>query len=409
MPKAVFLTLPLHGHINPALPLVRELVGRGHAVTCFATPRFAPALGESGASYQPYANAFLADLSDLPGQTDELSWLLMRTADEVLGAMLADIRAAQPDYVITDSVAPWGQWIGRILRVPVVTSISTFAMNRHMMRYAVAHGIRPKSAGRLWTKLRHIGRAYRLRRSLCRRYGVAGPGVIGSVMGSSNLNIVYTSRAFQPCAETFDDRYQFIGPSIARPEAAPFPWERLRHERVVYISMGTLFNTDADFYRRCFQAFGDQDLSVILSTGASAFARATADRHVGGLGPVPSNFVVQASVPQLAVLRRARAFVSHGGMNSVNESLASGVPLVVVPQMSEQAVVGQRVAELGAGICLKSEEASAERLRESVLRLLTGTFQPRVDGIRESFEQAGGARRAADAISTFVNADRRPD
>ncbi len=49
-----------------------------------------------------------------------------------------------------------------------------------------------------------------------------------SLMGHSGLNIAYTSRHFQPCEETFDDRFLFIGPMVSRAEAASaFPWDRL--------------------------------------------------------------------------------------------------------------------------------------------------------------------------------------
>jgi len=65
------------------------------------------------------------------------------------------------------------------------------------------------------SKIRHIAKAFLLTRRLRRRYGVRGPGIFGSVCGRSDLNIVYTSRYFQPCAETFDDTYQFVGPSMA--------------------------------------------------------------------------------------------------------------------------------------------------------------------------------------------------
>jgi GMP synthase (glutamine-hydrolysing) A subunit len=117
------------------------------------------------------------------------------------------------------------------------------------------------------------------------------------------------------------------------------------------------------FYRDCFQAFQREDLQVILSVGANVSAES--------LGKVPANFIVQSHVPQLDVLRRATVFVTHGGMNSVNEGLYHGVPLLVVPQMSEQAMVGRRVEELGAGIYLAKEDVTAERLRGSVRRLLS--------------------------------------
>jgi UDP:flavonoid glycosyltransferase YjiC (YdhE family) len=45
------------------------------------------------------------------------------------------------------------------------------------------------------------------------------------------------------------------------------------------------------------------------------------------LGPIPANFIVQASVPQLEILQRAGLFITHGGMNSASEAMYYGVPL----------------------------------------------------------------------------------
>jgi MGT family glycosyltransferase len=290
MSKAVFLSLPLHGHVNPTLPLVRELVDRGDEIVYYSTAAFAAPIEQTRTGYRAYRNAFLADMRALPERTDEFAWLLMRTTPDVLDRELDAIRAERPDYLITDSVAPWGQWIGEVLGVPVVTSVSTFAINRHVFAFALAHGVRPTSVSRLASKMRHLVKALVLRRQLRRRYGVKGTGAMESVFGRSDLNIVYTSRHFQPCAETFDECFQFVGPSMApRVETVGFPWERVRHSVVVYISLGTLFNTDATFYRRCFDAFRDEDFQVIMSVGANAPARS--------LGSPPANFIVQAYVP----------------------------------------------------------------------------------------------------------------
>lgn len=202
MAKALFLGLPLHGHTNPTLPLVRELVRRGDEVVYYSADAFASRIEQAGALSRAYRNAFLEDLRALPGRMEQLNWLLMRTTAEVLGAELATFRAHRPDYVITDSVAPWGQWVAEILGVPVVTSITTFAFNRHVLAFGLAHGVRPRSASVLISKVRYISKAFVLARRLRRRYGARGPGMLRSVIGSSDLNI-YTSRVFQPHAETF--------------------------------------------------------------------------------------------------------------------------------------------------------------------------------------------------------------
>lgn len=59
---------------------------------------------------------------------------------------------------------------------------------------------------------------------------------------------------------------------------------------------------------------------------------------------------------QVKVLQDVDGFISHCGMNSVNESLYYGVPLVLFPQQSEQVLVCRRAAELGAGFVLKNDK-----------------------------------------------------
>jgi len=394
--KALFFSLPLHGHIIPTLPLVRELAGRGERIVYYSTPAFAAKIGQAGAEYRPYRNAFLQELQQLPERMEELSGLLMTATADLLNGELDAWRAERPDYLITDSVAAWGQWTAKLLRVPVVTSVPTLAVNRHVLRYAFSHGVRPRSASRFLSKLRYMVKASLLRRRLIRRHGVSGPGIMGLVSGCSGLNIVYGSRHFQPCASTFDERFLFIGPSSEpRGASVPFPWELVTHPVVVYVSLGTLFNTDADFYRKCYEAFRGEDYQVILSSSMNA--------DLADLGPAPPNFIAQAHVPQIEVLRRATAFVSHGGMNSVNESLSHGVPMLVIPQMGEQMIIGRRVEELGAGLYIEKPEVTAEKLREGVRRLLADQrFREQAVRVRQSFQTAGGVARAADAIRAFT-------
>jgi MGT family glycosyltransferase len=396
MAKALFLGLPLHGHTNPSLPLVRALVERGEEIVYFSSEPFAARIQEAGARYRPYRNAFLADLRELSERTDKMSWLLMRTTGEVLADELDAFRAERPDYIIRDSVAPWGQWVGQILDVPVVTSVPTVAVNRRVLAFAAKSGTRPRSARIVLSKIRHIAKAVRLGRRLRREHGVQGTGIMGLVFGSSGLNIVYTSRYFQPCGESFDDRFLFIGPSIgSRTEAGDVPWDEASRTEAIYVSLGTLFNADPAFYRNCFEAFGGQNVRVVMSIGTTTAA--------ASLGAPPANIVVKPWVPQLEMLRHASVFVSHGGMNSVSESLHHGVPLVVVPQMGEQEIIASRVEELGAGLRLAKTEVTADRLRQAVQRVLgDARFRKEAALVRESFDAAGGAARGADAILAFT-------
>jgi MGT family glycosyltransferase len=403
--KALFLGLPLHGHTNPSLPLVRALVDRGDEVVYVSTDAFAARIREAGARFRPYRSAFLADLRQLPERTDALAWLLMRTTGDVLSEELDAFRAERPDYVITDSVAPWGQWTAEALHVPVVTSVTTFAVNRHVLAFAFARGTRPKSARLFLSKLRYIAKASLLGRRLRRRYGVQGTGIMHLAFGCSDLNIVYTSRLFQPCADTFDDRFVFIGPSIdPAPVEARFGWDEPSPDPLIYVSLGTLFNAEPMFYEQCFEAFRNESVRVLMAIGTAISA--------ASLGSPPPNVIVQASVPQLEVLRRASVFVTHGGMNSVSESLSLGVPMVVIPQMGEQELVAHQVEVFGAGLFLQKERVTAAGLRESARRVLQDdSYRGQCARLHRSFEEAGGPSRGAETIVAFTrrHADARTE
>jgi UDP:flavonoid glycosyltransferase YjiC (YdhE family) len=90
-------------------------------------------------------------------------------------------------------------------------------------------------------------------------------------------------------------------------------------------------------------------------------------------------------------------------MNSVNESLSHGVPMLVIPQMGEQMIIGRRVEELRAGLYLEKTEVTPDKLREGVRCLLADRhFREQAARVRQSFQSAGGVARAADAIRAFT-------
>jgi MGT family glycosyltransferase len=117
--------------------------------------------------------------------------------------------------------------------------------------------------------------------------------------------------------------------------------------------------------------------------------------------------LARRSVPQLQVLDRAALFVTHGGMNSVNEAMRAGVPTLVVPQGADQPLVARRVVELGAGLALRTEDATAETVLALARRLLDEPrFREAADAQRAAQQQAGGAQRAADELEQYLDTAR---
>jgi MGT family glycosyltransferase len=227
---------------------------------------------------------------------------------------------------------------------------------------------------------------------LC-QYGLT-PRAAG-MAASASLNIVFVPPEFQPAADTFDDRYRFVGPSPSFREDER-GWSQPA-DRVLYVSLGTAFNDRPHFYRTCLEAFGDGAWSVALAVGERV--------RVQDLGLIPGNIDARPWFPQPAVLRSASAFVSHAGMGSTMEALYYGVPLVCVPQMIEQEANARRVAELGLGVRLDPATVTPAELRAAVDRVTADAdVRAALDRMRAAIRVAGGATAAADAIETGLAA-----
>ncbi len=119
-------------------------------------------------------------------------------------------------------------------------------------------------------------------------------------------------------------------------------------------------------------------------------------------GPTPGNFIVCQSVPQLEILQRATLFITHAGMNSTNEALFYGVPLLAILQATDQHYIARRIEQSGAGIRLSRTQVTASRLRNSADEIrMNANYAQASARIGASLRQAGGFRAALQAIQQF--------
>jgi MGT family glycosyltransferase len=379
----------MHGHINPTLPVVAELARRGHTVTYHTSPAFAAQIEAAGAKVHLYSGSDLP----LPDPPIPLAMLeeLARAALGVLPGVLSDLRGTRPDLIVHGAACPWGAVAARELGVPAAATFTTFAFSRQvssptgiscaLVAAAVAH---PR-----------IGWGYvRARWALRRSYDSGGLPLIDLMNAREPLNLVFTSRAFQPGADAFAPSYRFVGASVG--SRLPYPeFDAGLEDPVLYASLGTVFDGGPTLLRAFATALAPLGGTVVVSTGHTEPA---------DLGPLPANVMARRSVPQLQVLDRAALFVTHGGMNSVNEAMRAGVPTLVVPQGADQPLVARRVVELGAGLALRPDDATAEAVHALARSLLAEPrFREAAARQRTAQQQAGGDQRAADEIERYLD------
>ena len=385
MSKIVFFCIPAHGHTNPTLGVVRELVSRGHQVWYYSYNMMREKIESAGATFiscDDYDTEQTLNAKDSARMGKDLAFSIKILVDTTLALddkVCREIAELKPDCIVADSMALWGKAVARKLGIPFVSSTTTFAFNQHSAK-VMKQGIRDL-VKMLFSMTKTTKQIKRLQNK-----GYPVKNVLDIIGNDDNTHtIVYTSPEFQPCSETFSDRYAFVGPSI-RPATGKIEKKR---DKLIYISMGTVNNDMMPFYKKCLSAFTDTDYQLIMSVGHQV--------PLEDFGEQPENVSVFSHVDQIAVLQQADVFVSHCGMNSVSESLYFGVPLIMLPQTSEQGGVSERVKQLGAGIKLDQTDASS--ILEAVNKIfMNSTYQENASLISESFKRSSGAKGAADKI-----------
>ena len=91
---------------------------------------------------------------------------------------------------------------------------------------------------------------------------------------------------------------------------------------------------------------------------------------IARLGKLPENFIVKNQIPQVSVLKQASLFITHGGMNSVSEAMVHGVPMVVIPFVSDQPVNARQVEKLGLGKALDYKSITADALKDTAFAIM---------------------------------------
>ncbi|MEU7383365.1 macrolide-inactivating glycosyltransferase [Streptomyces sp. NPDC042207] len=383
-----------HGHVNPSLEVIRELVARGHRVTYAIPPVFAEKVAETGAEVKPWH-------STLPSPDDDPSaWgstLLdnvepfLNDAIQALPQLIEAYRGDEPDLVLHDITSYPARVLAHRWGVPAIS------LSPNLVAW---EGYEEEVAEPLWAEPRKTerGRAYYARFEAW----LAENGISlhpDPFAGRPDRSLVLIPRALQPHADRVDEKvHSFVG-ACQGDRSAQGGWERpAGAEKVVLVSLGSAFTKQAAFYRECLEAFGAlPGWHTVLQIG----------RHVRPyeLGEVPANVEVRSWVPQLAILRQADLFVTHAGAGGSQEGLATSTPMIAVPQAVDQFGNADMLQGLGVARHLPMEEATAGNLRAAALALVDDPeVARRLKDIRAAMAEEGGTRRAADLIEAELPA-----
>ena len=326
--RILMVNVPYSGHVNPTLPLTRELVQQGHQVTYVNAEEFREKIEKTGAEFVPYPD-FPVDIDAQKKKTT-----CFQAAYDTCMALEGPF-----DLLIYEMFFYPGIEIARKKGIPCVRQFSQPAWSEQMVQDA-------DLAFRLSLRLIDVqvmGKKKAAYMGL--EHGTMDDAVLHD---RPDLNIVYVPEMFQKHRESFDDSFLFLAPPQKNQMGkSDIPYEKMKHP-IVYISLGSIIS-NRGFCKECIRAFGGKEMSVILNTGRI---------KPETLGKIPENIYAYSFVPQIEVLEHTDVFL--------NEALYAGVPMVAMPFLNDQPANAKRVVELGLGKRVRSFPSRGKELFQAV-------------------------------------------
>jgi len=401
---------PGTGHINPMTALARRLRERGHEFVILGIADTEARIRATGTEFcligeTDYPLGTLQALDQRLGELKGLATFkftverVKNTATMVLRDGPEALGRAKVDVVLVDE-ADMGGSVAEHLGLPFV-SIAFFPpliRDSRIPPFCFSWGAGEGLLGRLRNRLgmellsRVAAPIYAVVNRQRREWGLR------RLKGSTDALSSLAQIAQLPEVLEFemDERpaiLRYTGPFVdaqLRP-VIDFQWERLDGRPLVYASLGTLQNGAEDIFRTIAEACAGVYCQLVISLGGGL--------DPGRLGNLPGDPVVVHYAPQLEVIKRAAAVITHAGLNTTLESLAEGVPLVCLPLGNDQPGVAARVAAKGAGLVVPRRKLNVARLRSAVRAVLEESkYRIAAQSVGVAMRQIDGLEIAADVI-----------
>ncbi len=404
------------GHLNTFIPLGKELLRRGHNVTVIASVDAQKKVIAGGLGFKPIGEDIfpLGSLKERFAELGKLSGLaalkytielFKQTATSVLRDAPEAIKEAGIEALLVDQTSSEGGTVAEFVGIPFVTICSAVVLNRDpdIPPFSTTWNYNPTWKGRLRNKLGYqiLNRVVKPRYDVLMEYRQKW-----NLPLDSSVNSLYSPLAqisHQPAEleyprKTLPKWFHFTGPyhySASR-EPVAFPWEKLTGQPLIYASMGTLQNRLVEVFEKIASACEGLDAQLVITLGGSATPES--------LPKLPGNPLVVSYAPQLELLQKAALVITHGGMNTVLESLTNGVPMVAIPVTNDQPGTAARIAWTGAGEAVPLKKLSVESLQKAVKQVLAeDSYKKNALRLQEGIKQAGGVKKAADIIEQAVS------
>ena len=401
MSKVMFFNLPgASGHINPTVGLVAELIAKGEEVIYYAGEDSRAKFTALGVEFRTYDKWFqYHHNAEVGAQLLPMAMAELNMMDACIDDLIQIARDEEIDYIIYDACCIWAKYMAESLGIPGINSLTTIVSSPWIPFSDLDLGLNVFKTLVVGAP-RIIPSARRLLIDVFKRNNVTYRGLFYHIFDVfacvGDMNIVFNTPEYQPFVNKLEGNFHFVGASIPeRRDEIDGEFQNIGQKPLVYVSLGTLHNDSLAFFKNCIEALKNTDYEVIMSIGKAV--------KIEDLGTLPDNIKAYPFVPQLHILKHASAFITHGGMNSLNEGLYFGVPVIVCPQQFEQAFNGRRLQKMGIAKTLEDSTPDAAKIKAGVIAVIGDTLmKEKTEAYGQVLKSAGGYKHAAKLILEYT-------
>jgi zeaxanthin glucosyltransferase len=400
--KIGFICLNLPGHLNPMTALARRLQTRGHDVVFLYLPSAHGLPCVPGNEKSDEVNATRPEVSKLSGW-EALEFyipVLAKETEKILKSLPQMVKTNRIDALVLDPIQFFAELGAIKLGLPYVSvglaMYVDYLGHTPLCCYDWRHETTPEALARnrqgvaQFTKLAYNEGT----KAYAREAGIKVDWDAPSDIFSQLAYITQIPKEFDFENPWLPPQFHHTGP-FSNPKSRPaidFPWERLTGEPLIYASMGTILNGQADVFRTIIAGVAKhKGTQLVLSIGDQLDPKQ--------MGPAPSNAIIVNQVPQLDLLKRASVCITHAGLNTVLESLAEGVPQLAIPVTFDQPGVAARITAKNTGVTMPFTKLTSDHLSRLLGEVLNNpVYRENARKLQDIISQTNGLSMAADIV-----------
>ncbi len=424
MAQILFATMPITGHVNPGLPIAKQLVDEGHEVAWYTGKKFKAAIEATGAKHFQASplwdfndadlDTYFPDRKNLQGLEQlkfDLKQIFTAHIPQSVKEMQTILKTFPAKVTVVDTAFASGPLLAQIGGPPCIAfGITAFPLpDENVAPFGL--GLLPDESklGKYKNQALHMLSNRVLfkdvidyRNSVRATFNLEpdGDGVFEGVVKGCKLYLQGTVEEFEYSRKNMPENVRFIGPLLPEaPKSAEKPdwWQEMvdSDKPVVHVAQGTIATKIDELIMPTIYALADMDVLTVVSAKNLPY---------GSLPELPKNVRLAKFLPYSELMKHVDVFVTNGGYGGVHYALSEGVPIVAAGSTEDKPEVANRVEWSGAGINLKTATPSSSSIRRAVKVLLRNpSYKSAAKKLADSIKQHNAAREAANHILSIAN------